>query len=81
MLPAGQVGVPYSAQVMASGGKLPYTWSIISGALPTGLSMCVSGLITGTPVQQTRAAFAAMGDRFQPTVQLQSLGRGVVILQ
>ncbi len=43
------VGVPASVQVHACCGTGPYTWSIGSGALPPGLSMNSSGLITGTP--------------------------------
>ncbi len=46
----GQVGVPYSSALMASGGVPPYTFSIIAGALPTGLTLNPgTGAITGTP--------------------------------
>ena len=49
-LPGGAVNVSYSATLTASGGTTPYTWSIASGALPTGLSLNAStGAITGTP--------------------------------
>src|SRR5581483_3182680 len=49
-LPAGTKGTPYSATVVASGGTLPYRWSIISGSLPTGLTLGAStGTISGTP--------------------------------
>ena len=48
-LPAGTVQVPYSATLGASGGTLPYAWSIISGTLPIGLSLSSSGVISGTP--------------------------------
>lgn len=43
------VGVPYSFQLLATGGGGNYAWKIDSGALPTGLSMDIHGLITGTP--------------------------------
>lgn len=39
----------YSEQVFASGGSQPYTFSVVSGTLPTGLSMSSSGLISGLP--------------------------------
>ncbi|MGB9512457.1 MAG: putative Ig domain-containing protein [Candidatus Acidiferrum sp.] len=49
-LPTGEVGIRYSAQLTATGGTPPYTWSVRSGSLPTGLSLNSStGLISGTP--------------------------------
>jgi len=51
-VPSGQVGVPYSSTLTASGGALPYTWSVSSGSLPTGLTLGASnGQISGTPTQ------------------------------
>ena len=44
------MNVAYSTTVVASGGKLPYTWSILSGTLPAGLTLNAStGTISGTP--------------------------------
>ena len=49
-LPNGQAGVAYSANLSASGGTLPYKWSLTSGTLPAGLSLNSStGTISGTP--------------------------------
>lgn len=48
-LPPYSVGVPYSFQLQASGGSGNYAWKIISGNLPTGLSLSVNGVISGTP--------------------------------
>ncbi|MGA3195469.1 MAG: Ig domain-containing protein, partial [Terriglobales bacterium] len=46
----GQVGVAYSSALVAVGGVPPYTFSITSGSLPTGLTLNPStGAITGTP--------------------------------
>ena len=46
----GQLGVAYNSSAVASGGVAPYTFSIYSGALPTGLTLNTStGAITGTP--------------------------------
>ncbi|HMT18329.1 MAG TPA: Ig domain-containing protein, partial [Ottowia sp.] len=46
----------YAHQLLASGGVSPYTWAIISGTLPTGLSLNPStGIIEGTPGAATAA--------------------------
>jgi hypothetical protein len=61
-LPNGSVGVLYSKPLIGSGGKAPYVWQVVNGALPGGLTLNRStGLLTGTPT--------ATGD-FQFTVQL-----------
>jgi len=49
LLPQGQMGTPYYAALQAAGGTPPYTWSIISGGLPTGLNFAATGIISGTP--------------------------------
>src|SRR5437667_3216174 len=49
-LPNGNIGGPYDAVLTAAGGKVPYTWTVAAGALPTGLTLAPStGTITGTP--------------------------------
>lgn len=42
------VGNPYSFQLASIGGVTPYSYSIISGSLPSGITMSSSGLISGT---------------------------------
>jgi Putative Ig domain len=49
VLPSGVDKATYSASLMASGGTAPYTWSITSGSLPSGLSLTAAGAISGTP--------------------------------
>ena len=49
-LPSGTTGVAYAGYTftVASGGAAPFTWSE-TGALPPGLSLSVTGELTGTP--------------------------------
>jgi hypothetical protein len=58
-LPGGATGHAYSAQLAASGGKAPYTWSLTGGSLPSGLSLSSSGAITGTPTAVQSSPFTA----------------------
>ena len=49
-LPGGTQYVAYVATLAASGGRMPYSWSIAAGTLPAGLVLSGStGAITGTP--------------------------------
>jgi len=55
-----QVGVAYSSALVASGGVAPYTFSITSGSLPSGLTLNTStGAITGTPTTAGMYNFTA----------------------
>src|SRR5579863_1813180 len=56
-LPSGTVGTAYSSQLTATGGTNTYTWSITSGALPNGLNLSSSGLISGTPTVSNTFGF------------------------
>jgi subtilase family serine protease len=49
-LPQGTVGSAYSQAIAASGRITPYTWSVVSGSLPQGLTIgSATGVISGTP--------------------------------
>ncbi|MBI5044012.1 MAG: PQQ-dependent sugar dehydrogenase [Nitrospirae bacterium] len=55
-LPSGTIGYAYNATLQATGQNStpPYSWSIQSGVLPTGLTLTNSGndgVISGTPTQ------------------------------
>jgi large repetitive protein len=67
-LPNGSPNVPYSATLMAAGGSVPYHWSVLTGSLPTGLTLEDSGLIHGTPTAQ---------GAFQFTVQVKDFAGGM----
>jgi hypothetical protein len=57
-LPLGAVGTFYSQSLSAVGGIPPYAWSLVSGALPAGLSLSNSGQISGTPTSVGVLSFA-----------------------
>lgn len=48
-LPGGTVGAAYSQTIVPTGGTAPYSVSVTSGTLPTGLSLSTAGLLSGTP--------------------------------
>jgi hypothetical protein len=48
-LPNDTVGTAYNATLTATGGTSPYTWSLASGALPSGLALSASGIISSIP--------------------------------
>ncbi len=48
-LPGGVAGTPYSQGLSAIGGNGPYSFTVTSGALPTGLTLSLAGLLSGTP--------------------------------
>jgi sugar lactone lactonase YvrE len=56
-LPRGDAGSPYFQTLSAVGGAAPYTWSIVSGALPAGLSLSSAGVISGTPTTAGSSTF------------------------
>lgn len=54
----GLIGAPYSQTFAGLGGQEPYTWTLASGALPSGLNLDpASGQLTGTPATVGTSAF------------------------
>jgi len=65
-----QSGLYYSATCTASGGMLPYNWTIVSGTLPSGLTQNVDGAtftISGTPTAGTYMYTVQLTDSNDPT--------------
>jgi len=56
-LPDGAPTVSYSQNVTATGGTGPYTFSVLSGSLPTGLVLSPTGALTGVPTISGTATF------------------------
>jgi hypothetical protein len=61
-LPAATVGQSYTANLTASGGNPPYTWSLAAGdgTLPSGLTLSGSGEISGIPTTPGTATFVVV---------------------
>jgi putative Ig domain-containing protein len=54
----GEVGVGYAPVAMtATGGVLPYHWTVISGAVPLGLSVGDNGTLSGVPTSPGKYDF------------------------
>jgi large repetitive protein len=49
-LAAGAAGSPYSQAFQAVNATGAVTWSLLSGTLPSGLSLSPTGFLTGTPI-------------------------------
>ena len=54
-----RVGYAYYYKLGASGGTLPYTWTLTGGALPPGLTLAASGVVSGTPYKTGSYIFNA----------------------
>ena len=51
------VGAAFRQTLTATSGTAPYTWSVASGSLPTGLSLLPDGDVFGTPVSLATFSF------------------------
>lgn len=56
-LPSASVSVPYAQTLQATGGDGQFTWSLVAGALPSGLTLAADGGITGTPSAAGTSSF------------------------
>ena len=66
-LPVGYTGAAYTFQMVAGGSTPPLNWSIVAGALPTGLDIApATGLISGTPASTGLYAFTVGLDDATP---------------
>lgn len=71
-LPSAVMGVSYNATLQAIGGKAPYTWSVVTGALPAGFAANSSGAITGTPTALGTSSFTVqVSDSGSPQLSAQ----------
>lgn len=60
-LPAGTLGAAYSEMITAAGGTAPYSFEVIAGSLPPGLTLATSGALTGSPTTAGSFTFTVRG--------------------
>jgi len=74
-LQTGFINYPYNTFISTTGGVTPFTWTILSGTLPPGLSFNTStGQITGTPTTANSTPYSftvQVTDSTLPTSQTQ----------
>jgi hypothetical protein len=73
-LPEGSTGVAYSQTLAAAGGVPPFTWSVLSGTLPPGLTLSAAGVISGMPTVGGNYAFAAQVEDSTSTTASRTFG-------
>jgi hypothetical protein len=65
----GMLNVAYTSTLTATGGTLPYTWSVASGGLPAGVTLSKAGVISGTPTAYGTNSFTVQVADSAPTPQ------------
>src|SRR4030095_9504958 len=75
-LQLGKTGKKFNTSLKATGGKKPFTWSLVSGTLPPGLALDpVTGRLSGIPTvagisDLTFRVTDALGGSFELTLSL-----------
>lgn len=68
-------GTAFSQTLTASGGLAPYTYTLQSGVLPSGLILTSAGVLSGTPTQRGAYSFSVRAtDATTPTAQFVDKG-------
>ncbi|MCS5516892.1 cadherin-like domain-containing protein [Pseudomonas qingdaonensis] len=70
--------VPYTASISASGGTAPYSYTIVSGALPSGMTLAPTGSLAGTPTAPGTTSFTVRVTDSQSFQASQALSLTVV---
>lgn len=80
-LPDAIVGVPYMTTLQAEGGTKPYTWGIIQGDLPEGLTLdSDNGIISGIPKTTGRAVLVFQLTDSNPTPRVVSRPVAIMVV-
>jgi len=57
--PDGVMGAPYSDGLTVTGGNGTNHWHVVSGALPTGVTLSLGGVLSGSPKQTGAFSYTA----------------------
>lgn len=77
-LPNGTEGTAYSQTLAESGGTGPFTWSVMAGELPAGLTLSSGGVLSGTPTAVGTFNFLANVEGASSHAAVQRLSLSVV---
>lgn len=73
-LPGAATATAYQQMLSATGGRMPYTWSLAAGALPAGVTLtAATGLLNGTPTTAGTSNFTIRATDASGTAVTQAL--------
>lgn len=71
-LPSVLVGTVYNETIEANGGTPPYTFSLIVGSLPAGITLSSGGILSGTPTIPGNYSFTIQVDDDNALIDIQA---------
>ena len=78
--PKATVNVNYYQGLYATGGLEPYTWTVVNGTLPAGLSIDPTGGISGTPTEVGKFAVTIQVADNESTPAIETFARTINIV-
>lgn len=76
----GIINTAYNQTLSATGGITPYTWTLQSGSLPSGLTLSASGVISGTATASGTSSFTVkVTDAESPAAQSATANLSITI--
>ena len=78
-LPAATVQNPYFASLETSGGTAPYTWKLLSGSLPGGITLSRAGNLAGVAAAEGTFKFSVQVRDGSPTSETATANLSLVV--
>ena len=77
----GVVGKPYKGKVAVTGGAPPYTWSVVAGALPRGVTLtATTGAMSGSTLALGTSSFTIQVKDSSPAPELQTQALSIAVV-